>query len=220
MPRDQKTAPHVLRATRYWLVPGAKNASHEDSIRSRERWPLIVRFSGDPDGIAKVVAGGVTKRHLWQVERHKQLIFDTSEGFEKKFAELMPGVTAHAMTNGVESEEEESRFAEGAAQYKLHRQLERDTDLAKKVKAKSLANDGRLKCEVCRFDFVQSYGELGSGFIEAHHTVPVSKLDGSTRTRESDLVLVCSNCHRMLHKGGRLLSVNELRALWRANGET
>ncbi len=219
MSQNQATAPHALRATRYWLVPGAKNTSREDSIRSRERWPLIVKFNGDAHGVAKVVAAGVTKRHLWQVERHGQLVFDTSEDFDGKYAKLLSAGAAQASRERVESEEEESRFAEGASRYRLHRQLERDTDLAKKVKAKHLASEGKLECAVCRFDFVKTYGQVGLGFIEARHTFPVSKLDGSTRTRESDLALVCSNCHRMLHKGDLLLSVDELRALWSASSK-
>jgi predicted HNH restriction endonuclease len=220
MSKTQATAPHVLRATQYWLVPGAKNTSREDSIRSRERWPLIVEFNGDAQGISKVVSAGVTKRHLWQLERHGQLVFDTSENFGEKYATLLTAVAPNAFVAAIESEEEESRFAEGAPRYRLHRQLERDTVLAKKVKAKRLSQTGKLECAICSFDFAKKYGQTGVGYIEAHHTVPVSKLDGSTRTQESDLALVCSNCHRILHKGDPLLSVGELRALWSANSET
>lgn len=110
-------------------------------------------------------------------------------------------------------EDEESRHPEGAASYRLHRQLERDTSLAEKAKLKRLAERRRLSCDVCEFDFEQKYGELGAGYIEAHHTVPVSQLTGDTRTQLSDLALVCSNCHRMLHRGPRLLSIDELKAL-------
>jgi predicted HNH restriction endonuclease len=30
---------------------------------------------------------------------------------------------------------------------------------------------------------------------------------------EKDFRVVCSNCHRMLHKGGRLLDVQELKKI-------
>ena len=52
---------------------------------------------------------------------------------------------------------------------------------------------------------------LGVGFIEAHHTTPVSKLGGTEKTRVADLALVCSNCHRILHRGEELLSVSQLK---------
>ena len=43
-------------------------------------------------------------------------------------------------------------------------------------------------------------GDLGKGYIEAHHTRPVAKLVTGERTKVSDLALVCANCHRMLHR--------------------
>lgn len=215
MNRHQRTAPHVLEAKRYWLVKDAKNTSRPDSIRSRERWPLIVKFSGDPDGVAKVVAARVTKRHLWQLERHRQLYFDTSPNSEAEPSARARYPENQRLSIAISTEDEESRFAEGAPRYALHRRLERDTTLARRVKEKHLAATGKLVCQVCRFDFERKYGEHGRGFIEAHHTVPVSKLTAATRTMERDLILVCSNCHRMLHYGLRLLSPEELKAMCR-----
>ena len=110
-------------------------------------------------------------------------------------------------------EDEESRFPEGGKRYRMHVQLERDTAISKKAKAKRLAETGMLKCEVCAFDFAQCYGSLGQGFIEAHHVVPVSKLDGVSKTKIADLALVCPNCHRMLHKDNPLPTVEALKAL-------
>ena len=60
---------------------------------------------------------------------------------------------------------------------------------------------GCLACEACGFDLKQHYGSIGEGFIEAHHVVPLSQLRLQQRTRLSDIALVCSNCHRMLHRG-------------------
>jgi predicted HNH restriction endonuclease len=112
----------------------------------------------------------------------------------------------------IASEDDESAFPEGRERYRLHRILERDSSLSKVAKKNRLEADGKLQCDVCGFDFARAYGVLGQGFIEAHHIVPVSRLDGKTKTRVSDLALVCSNCHRMLHRG-RSLSVKELRRL-------
>jgi len=72
---------------------------------------------------------------------------------------------------------------------------------------------GRLECEVCSADFVKIYGERGQGFIEAHHKKPVSKLCENEKTKTSDLALVCSNCHRMIHRSNPMLSVAELKKL-------
>ena len=97
--------------------------------------------------------------------------------------------------------------------YAIHRKLERDGRLPKRVKAARLASTGKLECEACEFDFAEVFGELGDGFIEAYHRVPVHKLDGTMRTKADDLALVCPNCHRMLHRSDPHLSVEQLRDL-------
>ncbi|MDQ1146072.1 putative RNA-binding protein with PUA-like domain [Bacillus sp. SORGH_AS 510] len=68
-------------------------------------------------------------------------------------------------------------------------------------------------CAVCRFNFEDVYGELGKDFIEIHHKHPLSTLETATEIDpRTDLVPVCSNCHRMLHRDrDNVLSVEELR---------
>ena len=70
-------------------------------------------------------------------------------------------------------------------------------------------------CQVCGFNFGGYYGEHGEGFIEAHHLSPLSPSIGSDNHRRTnprtDMRVVCSNCHRMLHRGSRLLTIDELR---------
>ena len=71
-------------------------------------------------------------------------------------------------------------------------------------------------CAVCGFDFEQMYGELGKGFIEVHHINPISNIAEEHEVNaETDLVCVCSNCHRMIHKGdnGIPISIDRLRQL-------
>jgi len=80
-----------------------------------------------------------------------------------------------------------------------------------------LQETGKLICEVCEFDFVEVYGELGHGFAECHHIVPVSELVDDHKTKLADLAIVCANCHRMLHKARPLLKIGELRALVKQN---
>lgn len=109
------------------------------------------------------------------------------------------------------SEDDEVGFPEGKLKYSLHRKRERAGGIPKKAKEKRINESGVLECDVCKIDFEKVYGERGRGFIEAHHTVPVSKLDGMKETKISDIALVCSNCHRMLHRGNKLLTIEELK---------
>ena len=108
------------------------------------------------------------------------------------------------------SEDDESAYPEGKERYSQHRSYERDPNLAEKAKSIRLESTGKLQCDVCSFDFSVTYGELGQGYIEAHHTVPLANLCGKRKTKLSEIALVCSNCHRMLHRGKTLLSIEEL----------
>ena len=57
-----------------------------------------------------------------------------------------------------------------------------------------------LDCMACGFNFERAYGNHGKGFIEVHHVVPLSDL-GKTKTDPvTDLVVLCANCHRMVHR--------------------
>lgn len=70
-----------------------------------------------------------------------------------------------------------------------------------------------LKCEVCGFDFEEVYGKLGAGYIEVHHKKPVSEGEHITDLN-TDLVMLCSNCHRMIHRGkNHMITVEELKSI-------
>lgn len=75
------------------------------------------------------------------------------------------------------------------------------------------------KCMICGFDFELKYGELGKGYIEVHHIKPLSELDEAVVVNpETDLICVCSNCHRMLHRfRNYMVSVDELKQIIKDN---
>ena len=114
------------------------------------------------------------------------------------------------------SEEEDEEFAEaeeGRILTRIHRSRERSRKLVENKKASVLKANGHLKCEVCSFDFEMTYGESGKGFIEAHHVKPVHTLAAGEKTKLEDLVLLCSNCHRIVHTQRPWLTVEELGQL-------
>jgi 5-methylcytosine-specific restriction protein A len=136
---------------------------------------------------------------------------DAAEQLEAAWAEHV--LQADGVKNeGVEEVEEEA-FREGRELYRLHRTRERDPLLVKKAKARAMQQYGRLFCCVCKFDFAARYGPIGEGFIECHHTKPLSELEAETITKVSDLALVCSNCHRMIHRKQPWLLKNQLSKL-------
>jgi hypothetical protein len=89
---------------------------------------------------------------------------------------------------------------------RLHRHREKALREAK-LKIHKHANGGRLPCEVpgCGFDFVERYGEdRGGGFAEVHHIDPLSTRGRPTLTSLSQLMVICPNCHAMIHRRGDL----------------
>lgn len=101
---------------------------------------------------------------------------------------------------------------EGRLLTALHRHRERSRKIVDRKKAAVLKQRGRLACDVCGFDFERTYGARGAGFIECHHTRPVSE-SAATMTRLTDLALVCANCHRMIHAARPWLTLADLSAL-------
>lgn len=110
-------------------------------------------------------------------------------------------------------EEGEDEVIEGRLLYRRHRTRERNQSLVKRKKDSVLMREGRLPCEVCGFDFADTYGELGENFIECHHTIPLSESGEETTTTLNDLAVVCSNCHRMLHRRQPWISVEDLQSV-------
>ena len=71
------------------------------------------------------------------------------------------------------------------------------------------------RCQVCEMTFKEVYGDVGKGFAEAHHVVPLSKLADTVVSSVKDLVTVCANCHRMLHRlGGEEGDIARLRRMF------
>lgn len=88
---------------------------------------------------------------------------------------------------------------EDATQFRLHKRIERNAALIKKVKKRK-----GYTCEVCRVNFEARYGLIGAGYIEAHHLKPLASLKGTRVAMDPvrDFAVLCANCHRMIHRSG------------------
>jgi len=130
--------------------------------------------------------------------------------------ESIAAIIRKIVTSGVHydsSSDDEKGGREGALLEKLHKYKERNRALAEKKKAQALKNLGYLKCDVCDFVFKDKYGSLGEGFMECHHIIPLSEIEIEQETKLKDLSLVCANCHRMLHRKGPRLTIEQLREI-------
>lgn len=109
-----------------------------------------------------------------------------------------------------EVDEDEISASEGRLLYRRHRSRERDKRLRRQKIDAVLRSGKAISCEVCDFDFEQTYGPRGAGFIECHHVVPLH-VSGETNTSLKDLSLICSNCHSMIHRQSPWPTPVELR---------
>jgi 5-methylcytosine-specific restriction protein A len=91
---------------------------------------------------------------------------------------------------------EEDDCPAGKLLFRLHKRLESNDKLNDMKKERARV----LHCELCGFDFEKTYGSVGKGYVEIHNRLPLTHMRANRRTHLSDLILVCSNCHRMLHR--------------------
>jgi len=104
-------------------------------------------------------------------------------------------------------DETQEEFAEGFEREITTNKRERNRALVARAK-----NHYGTTCFACGFNFHDKFGDHGDGFVEIHHKVPVAKMKKGT-TSLADVVPVCANCHRMLHRGKQILSVRKLKGI-------
>ena len=72
-----------------------------------------------------------------------------------------------------------------------------------------------ITCNTCGFNFEAIYGARGADYIEVHHIRPISTFTEEQHVDpQTDLITLCSNCHRMIHrKPNEILSIEQLKLL-------
>ena len=98
---------------------------------------------------------------------------------------------------------------EGQRRLVLHLQRERKPSIVRKKKAQAAT----LDCEVCGFSFSRAYGSAAERYCEVHHLLPLSEVEGTTKTRLEDLAILCANCHRVVHLQNPPYTLNQVRAM-------
>ena len=125
----------------------------------------------------------------------------SSSELEKDLAEAEKEIkTAMGKETNIEKE-----ILEGKNEYKEILFRIRNREIVESKKSKS-----NYSCEVCGFNFEEKYGDIGSNYITVHHLKPMKEREKPSKTTESDLALVCDNCHRMLHRKDPPLGIEEL----------
>lgn len=125
-----------------------------------------------------------------------ELVHDLHEMLAVYRALLEAETSSHAGSSD-EGDEPPGLHFEDATKFRMHKRIERNGKLVKAVKSAQ----GHT-CKVCETDFESRYGDIGKGYIEAHHLRPVASLKGTKVPMDPllDFVVLCSNCHRMVHR--------------------
>ncbi|SJZ36281.1 HNH endonuclease [Pantoea eucalypti] len=98
-------------------------------------------------------------------------------------------------------------YVEGAKKQVTVNSYERDP----KARQACIDHHG-TSCGCCGFDFEKVYGEHGKGFIHVHHKTPLHEVGEEYEVNPiTDLVPLCPNCHAMVHRGSKVLSVEKLQ---------
>ena len=136
---------------------------------------------------------------LRQPRRSTQVPEDMAQAFIQYFDALEEEIPAVAEESDVEGlKYEVTHFAR-----KRSRAL-RNTAL---IKAKGV-------CSVCQRDFSLLLNGRGVRVLQVHHRKQLSTGKVPSVTKESDLVVVCANCHLLLHMDhGKALKVERLRKM-------
>lgn len=152
---------------------------------------------------------------LTRGNRLEEVVWNDFAGDPQRLAEVVRAIRQGVKEIGAVGDagevSEDFEFAEGRVLTQLHRRRERDPRASSEKKSAVLKTTGRLACEACGFDFQAVYGDLGKGFAECHHRLPLASLT-ERKTTIKDLAILCANCHRMIHRTRPLASVEDFAA--------
>lgn len=150
--------------------------------------------------IPRAVTGGIGKSNVWFADKEE------SQEIVNKVMALIKNGGAFSLPDV----DQNTSIKEGNPRLISHFRRERNSTIVKAKKAAVLKATGKLCCEACGFDFKEVYGDIGEGFCEVHHLRPLSEENGEVETRLQDLAIICSNCHRIIHKTDPMFSIKKL----------
>lgn len=170
-------------------------------------------------GDAAFLKGGPAATLLALSPEHAQILFEIAASHNPglRMDEIWPDLAQPAMELLSDLDAGPDGVSEGQRRLRAHLMRERNRAIVVKKRDSTLRLFGRLACEVCEFDFAKNYGTLGEGFCEVHHKLLISEAADRVKTRLEDLAIVCSNCHRMIHRTNPPKRIDELRAQMNRN---
>lgn len=198
---DQLGAGRALRAFHNSLKASRDQFdSHVDS--GRRGWLVNGQPKPLPELDAKVL-------EEWRSRSNNELWEKVRAWVDSDIATVPASILSDLEAETEDDEEQVFVGREGKLKVVVSRRRERSP----KLRTAALRLHG-YRCQVCEFDFGEFYGDWGEGFAEVHHMqeLGTTDIDGVDTKPATDLAVLCSNCHRMVHrKPKRALTLAELR---------
>lgn len=119
-----------------------------------------------------------------------------------------------------EIDENDAGIPEGAKKQITVNAYERNKEAKEKcLKHYIRLNNGIIKCEICRFNFSEVYGEQFKDKIHIHHIKELHEIGKEYKVNPvKDLLPVCPNCHMVLHSKKPAYTPEELVNILKNNG--
>lgn len=145
---------------------------------------------------------------LGDLPSEAQLVADLGEMIQLYGSLVQDEISSEVTNTTVEGDEPAEMAYEDATRFRMHKRIERNAGLAKAAK-----KCHGYTCQVCGTNFEARYGEIGKEYIEAHHLRPLATLKGKRVAMDpaTDFAVLCSNCHRMIHRSGCIDDIDKFR---------
>jgi 5-methylcytosine-specific restriction protein A len=159
------------------------------------------QFKKDVDYLPKFRPSG----NVYRVKNERLLGLGGVEGYVRT---LLKNEYVSSLPFNFNESTADDEYNEGSREYREVSFFKRNNKLSLDAKR----NYG-YSCQACGFNFEEKYGKLGREFIECHHKNPLSERINDIPTTIEDVCVVCSNCHKMLHRTKPAIKLSELKKL-------
>jgi hypothetical protein len=191
-PSQNEYLPHARLVD--WIIKKPVALRHHRFFAEGTVWPL------DPSHCEEISRA--------YVNRYPEL--------RKRVADLFEGAEPHVELNEpgkIEVFAGDSDLERLRSEYRATR-----VGRSRRLRAKALALAAG-KCAVCQRDFRDVLGGLGQRVLQVHHCKQLSMRHAPSVTKLTDLVVVCANCHLLLHLDStKAMTVDQLRELLKEDG--
>lgn len=218
---DIEKSAQSVRGVSIRFVPRGKQSERNYRETSRAT-TVVLRGHGHPEVPHTVGTGpGPLFDDKWHkefarfLEEYRQqpgveVLLDLREYDSELLTPPAPLYTVNTASTDAFLDDDAMSVWEGHPTVREHRRRERNAAIVRAKREQVRLSTGKLECEVCGFDFSTIYG---IDFCEVHHLRPLAESNGPVETKLDDLAVVCSNCHRVIHRRNPFFSISELRAV-------